>query len=214
MRRPTQRLPIISFGFLLIFSAASAVFVHYVSPLRDANFQPNSANAGSLIPWLREVHEDTWLHGASVLAGLLAMNLVLIFRQWSQAETPHSASRSQNVLSKIAGFLFFARWIAIGSTLFIALWLVVVQHYGSRSYPPSSLEMLTIAALLAINFTFIFWLRSQLESPGRQTSWYQGVSRKIAQVFLLAYWIGIGATLFRGFQLLFIGHLLVEWLVD
>ncbi|MBD1871223.1 hypothetical protein H6F88_04510 [Oculatella sp. FACHB-28] len=213
MQRPTQRLPIISFGFLLIFSAASAVFVHHVSPLRDTNFQPNSANAGSLIPWLRGVHEDTWLQGASVLAGLLAVSLVLIFRQWSQAETPHSASPSQNVLSKIAGFLISARWIAIGSSLFMALWLVVRHHYGYL-YDPSNLGMLIIASLLAIHFTFIFWLWNQLESSGRHTPWYQGVSRKIAQAFLLAYWIGIGATLFWGFQLLFIGYLLGQWLVD
>jgi hypothetical protein len=211
MQRPTQRLPIISFGFLLFFSDASAVFVHHVSSLRETNFQPNSANAGSLVPWLRGIREDTWLQGASVLAGLLAVSLVLIFRQWSQAETPHSASPSQNVLSKIAGFLFSARWIAIGSILFMALWLVVLQHSG-RLYDPISLEILIIASLLAIHFTFVFWLWNQLESIGRHTPWHQGVSRKIAQVFLLAYWIGIGATLFRGFQLLFIGYLLWQWL--
>ena len=101
----------------------------------------------------------------------------------------------------------------------MALWLMINQHYGYLFYTPSNLELPIletpiIAALLAINFTFIVWLWSQVENPSRQTFWYQGVSRKIAQVFLLAYWIGTGAALFRGFQLLFMGHLLVEWLVD
>jgi hypothetical protein len=72
-------------GFLMRLVVFSAVFVHQVSPLRDSSFQPGSANAGSLIPWMQGVGEDTWMLGAAVLAGLLATNLVFIFWQWSQS---------------------------------------------------------------------------------------------------------------------------------
>jgi hypothetical protein len=72
-------------GFLMRLVVFSAVFVHQVSPLRDSSFKPTHYNAGSLLPWMQGINEDTWTQGASVLAGLLATNLVFIFWQWSQS---------------------------------------------------------------------------------------------------------------------------------
>jgi hypothetical protein len=83
--RHVQWFALATLGFLLRLVVFSGVFVYQVSPLRDSSFQPNSANAGSLIPWMQGVGEDTWLLGASVLAGLLTTNLVFIFWQCNQS---------------------------------------------------------------------------------------------------------------------------------
>jgi hypothetical protein len=101
-----------TFGFLLRLVVSSGVFVYQVSPLRDSSFQPGSANAGSLIPWMQGVGEDTWLLGASVLAGLLATNLVFIFWQWSQSST--------NAIQKI---LLLTCWIGVGVIIFTSLYM-------------------------------------------------------------------------------------------
>ena len=80
-----QWFALATLGFLMRLVVFSGVFVYQVSPLRDSSFQPNSANAGSLISWMQDINEDTWLRGAAVLAGLLTINLVFIFRQWIQS---------------------------------------------------------------------------------------------------------------------------------
>lgn len=75
--RSLQRFSDISLGFLLTLTAMLALFVHKVSPLRDPAFQPNSANGGSLIPQLRGWSDGDWVLGATILAGLLAVNLTI-----------------------------------------------------------------------------------------------------------------------------------------
>jgi hypothetical protein len=108
-----QWFAFVTLGFLLRLVVSSGVFVYQVSPLRDSSFQPGSANAGSLIPWMQGVGEDTWMLGASVLAGLLATNLVFIFWQWSQSST--------NVIQKI---LLLTCWIGVGIIIFTSLYLL------------------------------------------------------------------------------------------
>jgi hypothetical protein len=100
-------------GFLMRLVVFSAVFVHQVSPLRDSSFKPTHYNAGSLLPWMQGINEDTWTQGASVLAGLLATNLVFIFWQWSQSST--------NVIQKI---LLLTCWIGVGIIIFTSLYLL------------------------------------------------------------------------------------------
>jgi hypothetical protein len=68
----------ISLGILLLLTIASGIFVYLVSPLRDPSFQPNSANGGTLVPWLQSVRERDWIRGATGLAALLATNLALL----------------------------------------------------------------------------------------------------------------------------------------
>ena len=80
-----QWFALATLGFLMRLVVFSGVFVYQVSPLRDSSFQPNSANAGSLIRWMQGIDEATWTRGAAVLAGLLTINLVFIFRQWIQS---------------------------------------------------------------------------------------------------------------------------------
>jgi hypothetical protein len=112
-----QWFAFVTLGFLLRLVVSSGVFVYQVSPLRDSSFQPGSANAGSLIPWMQGVGEDTWMLGASVLAGLLATNLVFIFWQWSQSST--------NVIQKI---LLLTCWIGVGVIIFTSLYLLFLFY--------------------------------------------------------------------------------------
>lgn len=213
MLRLTQRFPAVSFGLLFILAVASAVFADKVSPLRNPTFQPNSANAGSLLPWMRGVYESTWLTGSSILAGLLAISLTLVLRQWSEAQIP-ADSQSQNALGKIAGFWFHARWVAIGIVLCIAFWLLGFMYYTYADPNMSSMTIFLAAALLAIHFTFIFWLWNQLQSFRVSTPWYRGLSKNIAQSFLFLYWAGVAIVVFEGLRRLFLGYLLGLWLVD
>lgn len=107
MLRLRQRFPIISFGFLLTLSAASAVFIHQVSPTRDPAFYSKPLTGGSPLPWLQGVHENTWILGASILAALLAISLTLVLRQWSQAQILPSGSQSQNTFKWIVTAVIF-----------------------------------------------------------------------------------------------------------
>jgi hypothetical protein len=112
-----QRYAFVTFGLLLLLVVASIVFVYQVSPLRDASFQPDSANAGSLLPWLQGVHEATWFLGSALLAGLLATNLVLLLWQWSQPRSDPSPK-----------FLLFMLWSGVGVILFSCLKLMFVGY--------------------------------------------------------------------------------------
>jgi CBS-domain-containing membrane protein len=62
----------------MLVMGVSAIFVHLVSPLRDPAFQPNSANAGTLVRELQGVSEAHWVQAAVILAGLLATNFTLV----------------------------------------------------------------------------------------------------------------------------------------
>ncbi|MBD0334070.1 MAG: hypothetical protein ICV62_01145 [Cyanobacteria bacterium Co-bin13] len=73
MRHLTQRFSPALPWFLLV--GGIVLFVYQISPLRDPSFQPNSANAGTLVPWLQFLREDDWVLGAAVLAGILGARL-------------------------------------------------------------------------------------------------------------------------------------------
>lgn len=77
-----RRFSIVSLWFSLLLLVGTGIFVYQVSPLREPTFQPNSANAGSLVPWLQGVTEGHWFLVANILAFLLSTNLTLIL--WQQ----------------------------------------------------------------------------------------------------------------------------------
>lgn len=215
MLRLRQRFPVLTFGFLLTLSAASAVFIHQVSPLRDPAFYSKPLTGGSPLPWLQGVHEHTWLLGVSILAALLAISLTLVLRQWSLAQILPSGSQSQNTSSrKISSFLFSTPGITIGIAICIGLFLWLMGHYGFVFFGMGGRVIVLIVALLAIHFTSIFWLRHQSESPNTSTLWHQRVPRKIAQPLLFAYWIVTAVIFFMGFELLFVFYLLAQWIID
>ena len=104
----------ISLGILLLLTIVGGVFVYQVSPLRDPSFQPISGNAGSLLPWLQGVRESDWIRGATVLAALLASNIVLLFSQWLQSRsTPTVLQRLHQTRS--------SRWLVVPVYLFLGL---------------------------------------------------------------------------------------------
>lgn len=78
-----RRQSLIVFGLSLLLVCISFAVVHFVSPLRDPTFQPNSGNAGSLLPIASAIREDTWVMGAHVLAALMAASLTIVLWVWS-----------------------------------------------------------------------------------------------------------------------------------
>jgi hypothetical protein len=204
---------LLSVGFLFLLAAASAVVVHQISPLRNPTFQPDSANAGSLLPGWRGVAESTWLLGASMLAILLAVSLTLLFWQWSQVEMPFNtpADRRSDTTRSLRHSV---RWLVIGMTLFGALWLLGGIRY-SVLYPVEWwFRTPTLAVLLSLYFTGIFWLWHQWERASIRASRWQSILRRIAQLVVSLHWLITGVILFAGVQLVFVGYLLGQWLVD
>ncbi|MBW4428964.1 MAG: hypothetical protein KME50_32250 [Nostoc desertorum CM1-VF14] len=117
-----ERKSIYSLMLLLVLTITSRVFVYLVSPLREPTFQPNSANGGSLVPWMKGITESHWLWGANVLAFLLSSNLTFItWQQWVFHKNHQWLRLSLMVLTWILLFSFF--WIAFMSHL-LSQWLI------------------------------------------------------------------------------------------
>lgn len=116
-----HRFPKLRLSFLVLLAMTSGVIVYWVSPLRDPSFQPNSANAGSLIPWLRNVSEGTWMIKASLLAALFATNITFITWQWTSAGVAQMMSPSQRVGRKTSPVLalYYARLLGTWICIFI-----------------------------------------------------------------------------------------------
>ncbi len=104
-------------GLLMLLLVAGGVFAYQLSPLRDPSFQPDSANAGSLLPWARGIYESTWILGSSVLAGFLASNLVLVFCRWARWRP-----------SATPKFWLFIVWTGVGLVLFGLLDMVFIGY--------------------------------------------------------------------------------------
>jgi hypothetical protein len=113
----TRRFARFTLGLLLLLVVAIAIFIYQVSPLRDPSFQPNSANAGSLIPWMRGVSENAWMLSAAVLASLLSSNLAIVFWQWSKPRR-----------SKFSQFFRAVFWVGGGAVMFILLYLTFALY--------------------------------------------------------------------------------------
>lgn len=73
-----RRLSIASLIALILVTVASIILVYVVSPLRDQAFQPNGANAGTSVWWVKGVKDDDWVRTAVILAGLLSTNTMLV----------------------------------------------------------------------------------------------------------------------------------------
>ncbi len=81
--RLNRRFARFTLGLLLFLVMASGIFAYQVSPLRDPSFQIDLSrgNAGSLLPWMHSVSDQTWDQASFVLAGLLSINLSVVFWQ-------------------------------------------------------------------------------------------------------------------------------------
>lgn len=111
MSRSAQRFSFVSLGFLLSLTIAFLTFIYQVSPLRDPSFQPNSANAGSLVPWLQHITESHWMHSATILSALLSANIAIVLWSWAG----RSISRSPASFA-----VWFAVWLGFWGLLWIA----------------------------------------------------------------------------------------------
>lgn len=124
-----RRFSIASLSFLLLLTGASAIFVYLVSPLRDPAFQPNSANAGSLLWWVKGVHEDIWELAAIILAGLLSINFTLVLWQWCQSRTILTDRRSWGIPRKIVQFMLFMLGIWMWLQLFYMFFFYLLNQW-------------------------------------------------------------------------------------
>lgn len=114
-------LSIFSFGFSVLLVVAGGIFAYLVSPLRDVTFQPNSANAGSLLPWMQGMSENHWVLGANILAILLSTNITLIL--WQKSAINHNRLFHFIVIICVWVGLFILLWIAFMGYL-MSQWLI------------------------------------------------------------------------------------------
>jgi hypothetical protein len=119
-----QRFSYVTLAALILLVVAIVIFAYQVSPLRDPSFQPNSANAGSLIPWAKGISEATWMQGASVLAGLLSTNFVLISWQRSHHKTNTIPRFLRFILWSLFGFVQFIFFHLLFLHFLLAQWLI------------------------------------------------------------------------------------------
>lgn len=77
-----RRLWIACLILLILVTVASVIFVYLVSPLRDSAFDPDGYNAGTPVPWLKGMKDDDWVGAGFILAGILALNSMLVL--WTQ----------------------------------------------------------------------------------------------------------------------------------
>jgi hypothetical protein len=124
-----RRFSIASLSFFLLLTGASAIFVYLVSPLRDPAFQPNSANAGSLVWWVKGVHEDIWELAAIILAGLLSINFTLVLWRWCQSRTILTARRFWGIPRKIVQFMLFMLGIGMWWQLFYLFFIYLLNQW-------------------------------------------------------------------------------------
>ncbi|MGG6242768.1 hypothetical protein ACQ4N7_29525, partial [Nodosilinea sp. AN01ver1] len=144
MGRRIQRLSVIGFGGLVLVSAGLAGLLHWASPLRDPSFEVNSANAGTLVPWLQWVSETAWLRASFTLAVLLAVSLTWVLAQWVQ--TPQRP-----------GHRAVGRWVVTAVVLGLALgfsgFVVASMRSGYGTISPVIVAVLAVlVGLLTANF--------------------------------------------------------------
>jgi hypothetical protein len=193
--RPTRRFALISLGLLLLLGLAIGIFAYQVSPLRDGSFQPNSANAGSLIPWMRGVGDNNWLQGAAVLAGLLATNLAIVFWQWSEPRG-----------TKVSRFFRLMFWAGSGVIASILLYLT------SIGFLLALWLLIGLGLLLLLGVASDIFARQPLRDPLSQPN--GGNAGSLSQVFRLMFWAWGGAVIFISSYLMFVLYLLAQGLVD
>ena len=113
MARHSAHRSLMFLGLLLL--GASGIFVHQVSPLRDPLFQPNGANAGTLLPWLRNLTETDWGFMAAILAAILATMLTIMIKQQYLLSPTHLVTHRQRRSR---------RWLQRFDILLITTWAV------------------------------------------------------------------------------------------
>lgn len=113
---------IFSLTFLLFLTIATSLFAYQVSPLRDPTFLPDSANGGSLIPWMQGVTEDHWLLLANVVAFFLSTNLTLII--WQTLRFYYQNKWISFITITITWTMLFGSFMFTSITYLLMQWLI------------------------------------------------------------------------------------------
>lgn len=129
-----QRLSVASFVIGLVLVGVSGLFVYQVSPLRAPTFEPNSANAGSLVPWLQGVNEQVWLNGAIALAVLLSTSLTTMIFQWIQSRLsrhiPYRQSRFRRHAGQLMSIsLMLVTWLLLCGIFWMAFLIFLLEQW-------------------------------------------------------------------------------------
>ncbi|MBE9157156.1 hypothetical protein IQ265_10010 [Nodosilinea sp. LEGE 06152] len=206
MGQRIQRLSVLSFGGLVLVSAGLAGLLHWASPLRDPSFEVNSANAGTSVPWLKGVPETAWLQASFALAALLAVNLTWVLWQWSQAPQ-RSGSRG------------IARWVTIAAIFFLAMGfsstVVVFTRYSYGPINPIAMAALVaLTVLLTAHFVGMVWFWQRTKTALAQLSEPAPSLQRWGRIYTSVYWAGFAACLFTALQILFLGYLFGQHMVD
>ncbi|PSN15150.1 hypothetical protein C7293_08605 [filamentous cyanobacterium CCT1] len=206
MGQRLQRLSWISFGGLVLVSAGLAVLIHWASPLRDPSFEVNSANAGTLVPWLQWVSETAWLRASFTLAVLLAVSLTWVLTQWDQS--PQRSGHGE------AG-----RWVATAAVFALAVgfsgFVIASMRVGYGMISPLTAAVLALlVGLLTANFVgmmrFLQGTKTalaQIPEPAPFLLWW-------GRLYTALYWTGFAACLFTALQILFLSYLFSQHMVD
>lgn len=118
----TRQFSIFSLIFLLSLAIAISLFAYQVSPLRDPSFVPNSANGGSLLPWMQSVTENHWLLLANIIAFSLSTNIIVII--W-QARGFHDRNKWVSFITMVATWtILFVIFMFASFTYLLIQWLI------------------------------------------------------------------------------------------
>ncbi|MGF1519066.1 MAG: hypothetical protein ACFCVB_14880 [Nodosilinea sp.] len=198
-------LSLVSFSGLMLLSAGLGMLIHRVSPLRDPSFVAISSNAGTLVPWMRWLPETAWVWASVALAMVTALSLTWLLYQWSQVDGEHWGT---------------GRWLAIGTLLFGVLGLSGYT-IASLEFPPLGQNALfkagmvvAIAAMLAVTFTGMLWFWQRLKKMLAQKPEPARAIKRWGQAYSALYWAGFAASLYTVLQILFLGYLFAQHIVD
>lgn len=205
MAHRLRRLSLVSFSGLMLLSAGLGILIHRVSPLRDPSFVAISSNAGTLVPWLRWIPEMAWVWASVALAMVTALSLTSVLYQWSQGDGERWGT---------------GRWLVIGTLLFAVLgpsgYTIVYLIFSplGQNAPLKVGLVVAIAAMLAITFTGMLWFWQRLKKRLAQKPEHARAIKRWGQAYSALYWAGFAASLFTVLQILFLGYLFAQHIVD
>jgi hypothetical protein len=198
--RSVKRLSLMIVGFILILTIGIGIFIHLVSPLRDPAFEPNSANAGSLLPWMRTISESHWTLGMNLFAIVVASSLTVLTKLLSTVRNFRPSDLTQWTIGKV---LQVESWFAIGSAAWIVFNLAFISYL---LYWGLYFVAIFVTGCLAVLITLLSSVRN-FRSPNPN-------KRTIGPVLYVSYWFTIGMDLYFTLFLAFFVYLLQQWIID
>lgn len=117
-----RHFSIFSLIFLLSLTIAISLFAYHVSPLRDPSFIPNSANGGSLIPWMRGINDSHWVLLSNIIAFSLSTNIIVII--W-QSRRFHDRNKWVSFLTMVVTWVILFGGFMLTSIAYLLMqWLI------------------------------------------------------------------------------------------